>query len=268
MTHRLSVAHLSAITLPPPEFIETAAAAGFDGVGLRLQRVTEDSPSYPLMHDPALMRATLTALRQTGLAVRDIEFVKITPEIDIAALAPLLDVGAELGASQLITAPYDDDLSRLADRLAALSDLARSRGIGVVLEFFPWTVVPDPAACWRVVQAAGEGVGMLVDSLHFDRSGSDLALLRQIPAGRLPFAHLCDAPRLPAYDTETLLTTARAERLAPGEGQIDLYGFVSALPKNIDLSLEVPMTRRLMAEGGAAVLRHIHAAARAFLDAR
>lgn len=218
MTHRLFVAHLSAITLPPPQFLHAAAEAGFAGVGLRLLRVTEETPGYPLMNDPAGLRETRAAMRSTGLVVNDIEFIQITPQIEIAALAPMLDAGAELGAGHVIAAPYDDDLSRLADRLAELSELAAARDIGVMLEFFPWTALPDLAACWDLVRQAGPAIGLLVDSLHFDRSRSDPDLLARIPPARLPFAHLCDAARQPCYRQDELLRTARAERLPAGAG--------------------------------------------------
>ena len=105
MTRILSLAHLTAIELAPPELIHAAAAAGFDAVGLRLIRVTQTTPGYPLMHDPALMRGTRAALRDTGLRVHDIEFVKIEPDTDISALLPFLDAGAALGAREVITAP-------------------------------------------------------------------------------------------------------------------------------------------------------------------
>ncbi len=36
MTRLLSLAHLTAITLPPPDLIHAAADVGFDAVGLRL----------------------------------------------------------------------------------------------------------------------------------------------------------------------------------------------------------------------------------------
>ncbi|MCA0921189.1 sugar phosphate isomerase/epimerase family protein [Pseudooceanicola nanhaiensis] len=265
MTRALTVAHLTAIDLPPPQFIEAAAEAGFDGVGLRLIKVTEDSPGYPLMDDPALLKQTQAALAATGLKVPDIEFLKITPETDVATLEPLLDAGAALGAQTLITAPYDDDLDRLADRLAAIAELAAPRGIRPVLEFFPWTVVPDLATCWQVVQKAGPQVGLLADSLHMDRSRSDLALLKAIPAERMPFAHLCDAMVQGSYTTEELLFTARAERLAPGTGEIDLLAFLRALPSEIPLGLEVPMAALTKAEGPEAVLRHIAKATRALL---
>jgi sugar phosphate isomerase/epimerase len=239
MTRRLSLAHLTAITLPPPQFIEAAAQAGFDGVGLRLLRVTPDSPGYPLMDDPALMRATRATLTATGLIVSDIEFVKITPDLDPVTLLPMIAAGAELGARHLICAPYDPDLSRLSDTLAEIARLCAEHGLGAVLEFFPWTPVPDLHTCWQVVRDTG--AGLLVDALHFDRSRSDLALLRDIPPARLPFAHLCDATRAPSYDTDTLLRTARTDRLMPGQGQIDLVAFLRALPAELPLGLEVPM---------------------------
>ncbi|MCA8880788.1 MAG: sugar phosphate isomerase/epimerase [Rhodobacteraceae bacterium] len=258
MTRRLTVAHLSALDLPPPDFIEAAARAGFDGVGLRLIQVTADTAGYPLMDDQALLRATKRASRDTGVEVSDIEFVKITPETDPHTLAPFFDAGAELGARHAIMAPYDDDLSRLADRLGAMSDLARNRGIGVVLEFFPWTSVPDLATCWNVVQQAGSAVGILADSLHFDRSGSSRELLRSLPPERLPFAHLCDARVQSAYTTQELLETARAERLAPGDGQIDLAGFLTGLPAGTPLGLEVPMLARTARDGADRVLAHLY----------
>ena len=235
----LSLAHLTAIDLTPPELIHAAADAGFDAVGLRLLRVTPDSPGYPLMEDAAMMRATRAALRATGLHVSDIEFVKITPDLTPATLRPLIEAGATLGARHLICAPYDPDLARLTDRLAEIDALARAQGLGAVLEFFPWTSVPDLRRAWDIV--AQTQAGLLVDALHFDRSGSSHDLLRSIPSARLPFAHICDATRAPAYDTATLLRDARTDRLIPGEGAIDLPAYLAALPEKIPLGVEVPL---------------------------
>jgi len=266
MTRRLTVAHLTAIDLPPPAFIEAAARAGFDGVGLRLLTVTPDSPGYPLMDTPTQMRATKAALAATGLRVADIEFVRITPETKPDTLAPLLDAGAELGARHLITAPYDPDLSRMADTLAAIDTLARARGLGTVLEFFPWTVVPTLRAAIDVVTAAGPAVGVLVDALHFDRSGSTLHDLVALPPHRLPFAHICDAPVHPPYSEQDLIHTARQDRLPPGHGAIDLRAWLQALPPDLPLCAEVPMTARRTALGAEALLSMIHDACRTLLS--
>ena len=262
---RLSVAHLTAINLPPPALIEAAAAAGFDAVGLRLLRVTPESPGYPLMEDAPLLRATKAALRATGIAVNDIEFIKLTPETSIPTLLPMLDAGAELGATSVITAPYDEDHDRLADTLAALSEAARDRGLTALLEFFPWTTVPDLATCTRIVEAAGPHTGLLVDSLHFNRSNSRLADLAALPPARLPVAHLCDAPVAPPYSVDALLHTAREARLPPGEGQIPLEPFLAALPANLPLGLEIPMPAAAMADGPIALLKRLHTATRTLL---
>ena len=262
MSRLLSVAHLTALDLPPPAFIRAAARAGFDAVGLRLLRVTPETPGYPL-DDPAQLRATLDALAETGLSVHDIEFVRITPELDPDTLAPLLDTGAALGARHLICAPYDPDLPRLSSTLARITGMARARGLGVVLEFFPWTPVPDLAAALHVTD--GTGAGVLVDALHFDRSGSSLDLLRATDPARLPFAHLCDAPVHPPYSTEDLLHAARAERLPPGEGRIDLRAWLDALPANCPLAIEVPMQGLTRAQGPHAVLTRTARAARSLI---
>src|SRR3954465_7942289 len=134
-----SLAHLTVLDLPPPEMVQVAARTGYKFVGLRLIAVMDATPGYPLMHDRAMMRATKAALADTGIRVLDIEFVKITPEIDVAGLEPFVAAGAELGAKHIITAPYDPDLARLADRLGSIHDLANRHGLSAVLEFFPWT---------------------------------------------------------------------------------------------------------------------------------
>ena len=259
---RFSLAHLTVLDQPPAEAVRIAARTGYDTVGLRLIAVTDTTPSYPLMDDPAAMRAAKAAMAETGVGVLDIEFVKITPEIDVAALEPFVAAGSELGARHVITAPYDPDLDRLTDGLGAISDLAARYGLRVVLEFFPWTVVPDLATALRVVEATGRpDTGILVDTLHFDRSRSSHALLERIAPARLPFAHLCDAAVQDTYTTEELLHAGRAERLPPGEGQIDLAAILCRLPRDQPLALEVPMTALVREIGADAVARRVREAA-------
>lgn len=136
MTH-FSLAHLTVLSVPPPEVIRIAARTGYQTVGLRLIRVTDTTPGYPLMDNPAMLRDTLAAMRDTGVGVLDIEFVQIRPETKIQALLPFLETGAALGAKWIVAAPYDVDLGRLADRFAVLCDLAAPFGMRVALEFFP-----------------------------------------------------------------------------------------------------------------------------------
>lgn len=261
-----SLPHLTALSLPPPELIRVAARTGYDAVGLRLIAVTADTPGYALMNDPAMLRATRSALADTGLRVADIEFVKITPEIDIAALEPVVAVGAELGAKHIIAAPYDPELARLTERLACFAGLAARYGLGVVLEFFPWTVVPDFRSAAKIVGDADRpNLGVLVDTLHFARSSSRVADIATVPPSWLPFVHVCDAPDEIPADVEAMLYTARAERLPPGEGGIDILGIVRALPPDIPIALEVPMDRLTAQIGPEAVARRVREAAERLL---
>nr|WP_294507417.1 sugar phosphate isomerase/epimerase [uncultured Rhodopila sp.] len=263
-----SLAHLTALSLPPPELIRVAARTGYRTVGLRLIQVTPESPGYPLMSDAAMLRDTRRAMAETGIGVWDIEFVRITPETDIAALEPFLAAGAELGARYAIAAPYDPDLVRLADRFGALCDLAGRHGLGVVLEFFPWTVVPGVTAAAAIVAAADRpNGGILVDTLHFDRSGSTLDELDRVPAARLPFVHVCDVSAERPTTTEGLLHNARAERLPPGEGGLDIKGILCHVPPGIPLALEVPMQALTRAIGPEGVALRVREAASRLLDA-
>jgi sugar phosphate isomerase/epimerase len=263
-----SLAHLTVLDLPPPEAVRVAARTGYQCVGLRLIAVTDTTPGYPLRDDPAMMRDTKAALADTGVRVLDIEFVKITPEIDVSSLERFVAAGADLGARYVITAPYDPDLARVADRLGAISDLSARYGLRAVLEFFPWTVVPDLGTAVQVVEAAGRTqTGILVDTLHFNRSGSRFEQLDSIPASRLPFVHVCDAPVKDAYTTEELLYAGRAERLPPGEGEIDIRSILRHMPPGIPVALEVPMTAMRAAEGPEAVALRVRQAAARLLSA-
>ena len=263
-----SLAHLTVLSLAPPEMISVAARTGYQAVGLRLIAVTADSPGYPLMHDAAAMRDTKARLADTCLRVGDIEFVKITPEIDIASLEAFAAAGAELGARHIIAAPYDPDLNRLADRFGELADLAARYGLSVLLEFFPWTVAPGLGEAARIIDAADRAnAGVLVDTLHFARSGSTIEQLEAIAPDRLPFVHVCDAKAGATFTTEQLLHTARAERLPPGEGDIDIASILRRMPPNITIGLEGPMEALTRECGPEEVARRVRRAAGSLMDA-
>ena len=211
------------------------------------------------MDDPIMMRETKAALGDTGLRLSDIEFVKITPEINVAALESFIAAGASLGARHVITAPYDQDHVRLSDSLASIASLAGRYGLSALLEFFPWTTVPDLETAAKVVGAVScPNVRVLLDMLHFDRSDSSLSQLETIPAHWFPMIHVCDAPAGKPATVEGLLHTARAERLPPGKGCIDIAAILSAMPGDTQIALEVPMQQMTSLAGPEAVARHIY----------
>jgi sugar phosphate isomerase/epimerase len=266
MSTVFSLAHLTVLQLSPPEAIRLAARTGYQCVGLRVVAVTDTTPGYPLL-DAAAMRATRAAMSDTGVRVLDIEFFRLTPETDVASFERSIAVGAELGAKYAMAAPYDPDLSRLSERLGAFHDLCRRYGISAVLEFYPWTVVPNLETANRVVDAARRAeLGILVDTLHFNRSGSKVEQLDALPAARLPYMQLCDAPVQPSYTTEELLHAGRAERLPPGEGGIDLLDILRHMPRGIPIALEIPMTAMSAAQGAEAVALRARQAAERLME--
>ncbi|HEY8471222.1 MAG TPA: TIM barrel protein [Natronosporangium sp.] len=249
--HNYSLAHLTALSLSPPELVDAAAAAGYRYVGLRLTKVTPQEPHYPLASDPALMRATKTHLAATGIEVLDIELARITGNANPRDYLRFLEAGAELGARHVITQLPDPDFSRKVDRFAELCELARPLGLTLDLEFPSWTETGNLAEAVRVLRAANQpNAGILVDLLHFARSGSDLDLLRRLPPEWFHFAHVCDAPAEIPATTEGIIYTARFERLFPGEGGIDTAGILAALPSGIPYALEIPRAT-LVAQVGA-----------------
>jgi sugar phosphate isomerase/epimerase/4-hydroxyphenylpyruvate dioxygenase-like putative hemolysin len=265
--HDYSLAHLTALSLSPPELVEAAADAGYRYVGLRLTRVTPQEPHYPLATDPALMRTTKVRLAATGIEVLDVELARISPDDDPREFLRFLEAGAELGARHVITQLPDPDRARKIERFAQLCELAQPLGLTIDLEFPSWTETPDLREAVRVVRAADQSnAGILVDLLHFARSGSSLADLRQLPAGWFHFVHVCDAPPGVPATNEGLIHTARFERLFPGEGGIDVHGVLDALPPGLPYALEIPRATLVAQVGGKEHARMAIATARGYLD--
>ncbi len=236
-----SLAALTALELAPPALVEVAAACGYDHVGLRLLPATPGGLAYPLMEDAAGLRETIARLDATGVTVADLEVVAFRPETEIAGFSAFFETGARLGARHMLVAAYDPDLDRFADRFAEFCEAAAPYGLTADLEFMPWTHVPDLTAAIRIVEKVGKAnAGVLVDALHFDRSGSSIRDLAAIPVDRLHYWQLCDGPAERPATTEDMMRAARTERLFPGEGGIDLAALARALPPDIPISLEVP----------------------------
>jgi len=266
-SHDYSLAHLTALSLSPPELVDAAAEAGYRYLGLRLTRVTPQEPHYPLATDPALMRTTKVRLAATGIEVLDIELARISPSENPRDLVRFLEAGAELGARHVITQLPDPNRTRKIDRFAELCQLARPLGLTVDLEFPSWTETPDLGEATRVLRAADQpNAGILVDLLHFARSGSSVADLRELPVAWFHFAHVCDAPATVPTTVEGVIHTARFERLLPGEGGIDVHGILSALPPGIPYALEIPRATLVAQVGGKEHARMAIAAARRHLD--
>ena len=236
-----SLAALTALELAPPSLVDVAAACGYDHVGIRLLPATPGGIAYPLMEDEAGLRETIARLDATGVTIADLEVVAFRPETEIAAFSAFFETGARLGARHILVAAYDPVLDRFSDRFAGFCEAAAPYGLTADLEFMPWTSVPDLKTANRIVEKVGKAnAGVLVDALHFDRSGSLIGEIAAIPVGRLHYWQLCDGPAERPTTSEEMMRAARTERMFPGEGGIDLVSLARAMPKDIAISIEVP----------------------------
>lgn len=267
MSHLYSLAHLSALRLSPPQLVDAAAEAGYDFVGLRTNRVTTDEPLYDLINDRALRQETQRRLSGSGVRVLDVELARMGPEQGAREYLPLLEVAAELGAHDVIAQLPDPDRSRAADRFGELCDLAKPLGVSVNLEFPSWTDTPDLGAAVHILrQVDRPNAAILVDMLHFRRSGSSLQELGQLPRSWFRYAHVCDAPAEAPATREGLIHAARCERLFPGEGGLGVAEILACMPADIPYSLEIPRHSLARVLGDVECVRVALAAAKGHLN--
>ena len=238
----ISLAPLTALELSPPELVSCAADAGFDGVGLRLIRATDDEPLLPTIGVTPMIRETRRRLEDTGLFLLDIEVLRLRPETDVRDdFGPFLETGAYLGAEQILVTGNDPDHARLADNLAELGYFAAGFGMTPNLEPMPWTDVRDLHEAAQIARhCAGSGVGVLVDAIHYDRALATVEDLRALPAGWTRYVQICDAVLPRPTDIDELRFQGRNARLFPGDGSIDLVSMLRALP-TVPASVEAPV---------------------------
>ena len=240
--HAIGLAALTVLELSPPDMVSCAAEAGFASIGLRLLPPTAEEVQHPMIGDTPLVRETARRLADTGIPVLDIELFRLKPDTNVEDYRAALETGARLGAREVLLAGNDPEEARLTDRFATFCEIAHEYGMGASLEPMPWTDVRNFAQGARIVAAAGRvNGGIVIDPIHFDRGGSRAEEIVAVPAARLRYMQLCDAPAERPTDTETLLHQARAERLMPGDGGLDLRGILRAVPPDLPLCLEIPM---------------------------
>ena len=267
MKHEYSLAHLTVLSVPPPQLVEIAARAGYEYASIRVTRVTTAEPLYDLARDAPLMRETRARIAATGVQVHDIELFRMDGRTEPEQLAPELEAAARLGAKRIIAQLPDPDRGRAADHFGRLCDMADAYGIFVGLEFPHWTETGTLAAAASILKAtARPNAGILVDMLHMGRSGSSLEELRSLPREWFRFVHVCDAEKEIPPTMERVLRTAREERLFPGEGSIDVRGILASLPPDIPYSLEIPRATLTNAIGPEEVARLALRVARNYLD--
>ena len=142
------------------------------------------------------------------------------------------DVMAQLGVGTVLVCSsvgHDAvaDVDRLAEQLATAAARAGERGLQIAYEALAWgTHVSTWDASWEAVRRAdSSALGLCLDSFHVLSRGGDPAGFAAIPAEKLFFVQVADAPQL----RMDVLQWSRHHRLFPGQGAFDLAGFAGAV---------------------------------------
>jgi len=265
---KISLAHLTAIGCAPPELTYVAANAGYDYVSYRTIFLgLPNEPNYSLAQNPQMLRQTKAALAETGLKAHDIELARIADGVDVKTYWPALENAAELGIRNVISSIWTTDRDFALDSLSELCDLAARVGVTVNLEFVTWASVTNLRDTVAVIRKINRpNCGLMVDTLHFNRSRVGLEELDAVPRQWFHMVHLCDAPAEIPAATGDLIHTGREARLDPGEGGIDLAAIINRIPQ-VPYSLEIPNLARVKAVGYAEHARLCCVNARKYLEA-
>lgn len=233
---RLGLAPLSMLDVEPPAFVDLAADAGYDFVGLRVRAVTTAETPYDLGVGSPLLAATVERLEARGLRCVDAEFVLLNGETTADQWRPALQSAAALGASSMTVAINDPD-ARMMDDLTALVADAKALGVTCTLEPISYNVVHS----LPLAQALAEQVGcqVLIDTLHLTRFGATAEEIAAV-SPLVPLIQLCDGPAARPADRDGLVAESRAHRLAPGDGDFPLLTYLTNLPTDLPVSVEVP----------------------------
>ena len=216
----------------PSQLIECAAAADFDFGGMWAERKT---------WTPATTRAIRQQARDAGVELLDLEVAWIMPGAPDPWLTELVDIAAELGARNLLCVSSDPDMAANTAKFQAMVDAARGIGVRVNLEFGIFTEVKTIHMARSILEnVEGEAKALLVDTLHWARSGGTAEDLAAIPREWLSYCQPCDAP-VQGPDTssfDAIIDDAINRRMALGQGGLPLGAMVAALPAHLPLAIE------------------------------
>lgn len=225
------------------EKLTAAAHAGFDGVEI-FENDLVNSPLAP--QDIRRHAADLGLTIELYQPFRDFEAL---PEARFTANLRRAErkfaLMRQLGASTLLVCSNVDPDTIADDALAAqhlltLAERAAQHGITLAYEALAWgRHVDDYEHSWRIVKTADHPhLGICLDSFHILSRSTDPAGIRAIPAQKIAFLQLADAPLL----SMDILQWSRHHRCFPGQGGFDLTSFlehVVAAGYRGPLSLEV-----------------------------
>ncbi|MFL6447591.1 MAG: sugar phosphate isomerase/epimerase family protein [Bryobacteraceae bacterium] len=222
--------------VPWPDFARLAAKVGFPGTDVNLSAAMKEGAP-----------ATVELLKSLNLKPAVLDFpvdFRSTDEkfqASLAKLEPASEFAAAIGCRRMVTyilpssdTPKEQLLPVYKDRFTQSARIMDRHGVRLGLEFLgPLHLrrAKPHEFIWRMndmlafAKECGSNVGLLLDSWHWHTAGATTEDIIKAGRERIVHVHFNDAPDLPPDQIRD------DHRLLPGEGVINLVGFLQALEK-------------------------------------
>jgi sugar phosphate isomerase/epimerase len=222
-----------------PEFAALAAKAGFKGIEIDAGEVAALIRETSLGHVRGIFAANGVVPAAFGLPV---DF-RTESEKDwrngLQAAPEIISAAVSIGCRRCCTwimprsdQPFEETWRFHVERLKPAVALLKEQGLAFGIEFVaPKTMRTGPYDfVWNMQQAldlaeAVGGDGLLLDSFHWFCVGHTVEDIEKLRPEQIVNVHINDAPNVPRDEQFDQV------RLLPGDGVIDLKGFIGALAK-------------------------------------
>lgn len=242
-TSQLILGELSLFGITHEERCQAAAQAGFTGVSLFWQTLCEGRDVGKTTGD--FRREAENA----GVDIVQLEFANLVPHQDMQHHRDLIydmaESAAELGCTTLHAVALDQTLQQadIIENVVAISEVCTEFYLDCALEWVPYlsAVKSLPEAVSHLRDAAQPNLGLVFDTLHFQRGGAQWDVLSALRPDDVKTIQINDGPLGPPFEDYRI--EAMERRLLPGDGDIDLVRILKTLAAigcKQPLSLEIP----------------------------
>jgi sugar phosphate isomerase/epimerase len=216
VTVRLAITPDSRWPVAPAVLAETAAAAGFDAVGISGDRVDA---------------AAIAAYRTTGLHCHEVLALVLGEDRDatVTAAERLASSAAAIKADWVLTVFRAEPTRATLDLVQRCAAIFAAAGSAMAAEFSPLGPISSIPKAMKVVEAGnarGGRAGLMIDSWHFSFGDSTWDDLARVPLDDIAYVQFADAL---APVSENLMDETMGRRALPGQGVLELHRFASTL---------------------------------------
>jgi sugar phosphate isomerase/epimerase len=205
------------------DVLDAAAAAGFTSMGVDLASIAASGLD-------ASVGELGAAFHDRGLRCSDVAVIVVAADATatLQNARACAEVAGRLGAPTCVLAVRDEiEWSSLLATSRECASMVAAAGARLAVEFLTYSPIATLEQAMQLCEGIGWArAGLLLDSLHVSRTGTDLASIRALKGGQIQLVQLSDAPSARPAD---LVDESRNRRLLPGRGGLELNAFVAAV---------------------------------------